>query len=111
MLRVGRAVVAGVCLWSRAGRNSAQLLLLEADNPICPIPDAPRGLNIVLTASSVPPAVERVRLGRWLFFDKRLSKDATISCASCPQPEHAFSQTTSVATGSGGSADVTHIYG
>ena len=50
----------------------------------------------------MPPSAERVRLGRWLFFDKRLSKDGTLSCASCHQPEHAFSQTTRVATGSAG---------
>jgi cytochrome c peroxidase len=43
-----------------------------------------------------------VRLGRWLFFDKRLSRDGTISCATCHQPEYAFSQTTRVATGIAG---------
>jgi cytochrome c peroxidase len=37
-----------------------------------------------------------------LFFDRRLSRDGTISCASCHQPEHAFSQTAPVATGIGG---------
>jgi cytochrome c peroxidase len=43
-----------------------------------------------------------VRLGRWLFFDRRLSRDGTIACASCHQPEFAFSQPTPVATGVGG---------
>ncbi|WP_175884275.1 cytochrome c peroxidase [Burkholderia sp. BCC0044] len=31
-----------------------------------------------------------IQLGQKIFFDKRLSADGTISCASCHQPEHAF---------------------
>jgi cytochrome c peroxidase len=42
----------------------------------------------------VPPenitTVEGVALGKKLFFDKRLSGDNTISCASCHQPEFSF---------------------
>ena len=34
--------------------------------------------------------VEGVELGRMLFYDKRLSKDSTISCASCHQQARAF---------------------
>lgn len=33
----------------------------------------------------------RVRLGEYLFFDARLSRDLSISCASCHDPEKAFS--------------------
>lgn len=33
----------------------------------------------------------RVALGKMLFFDKNLSKDKTVSCASCHSPETAFS--------------------
>ncbi|TNE55065.1 MAG: hypothetical protein EP338_04965 [Bacteroidetes bacterium] len=32
----------------------------------------------------------KVKLGKELFFDKRLSLDGTISCANCHQPERAF---------------------
>jgi cytochrome c peroxidase len=87
---------------STSDRDAVQVALLDADNPIRPIPDSPRGLDIDLNALRVPPASERVRLGRWLFFDKRLSKDGTISCATCHQTEHGFSQTTPVATGVAG---------
>ena len=38
-----------------------------------------------------PPVPERVRLGRWLFYDTRLSADGTVSCATCHVPERAFS--------------------
>jgi len=33
---------------------------------------------------------EKIALGRELFFDKRLSRDNSISCASCHHPEKAF---------------------
>ena len=34
----------------------------------------------------------RVGLGRILFFDKRLSRDRTVSCASCHDPKYGFSE-------------------
>lgn len=37
-----------------------------------------------------PPTVEKVELGRMLFFDKRLSADNTVACATCHAPEKAF---------------------
>jgi cytochrome c peroxidase len=80
----------------------------EASNPIVPIPDPPLGIGTdanqpsKLTEFSDPPTPERVRLGRWLFFDKRLSADNTISCASCHRPEHGFSEPTPTSTGVGG---------
>ena len=33
---------------------------------------------------------EKAELGRLLYFDKPLSKDNSISCASCHSPEHAY---------------------
>lgn len=41
----------------------------------------------------------RVELGKKLFFDPVLSKDYSISCASCHHPNKAFSDTTSVSKG------------
>ena len=45
-----------------------------------------------------PSTPEKVALGKKLFFDKRLSLDGTVSCASCHDPHKAFSDqlTTSV---------------
>ncbi|MBK8096289.1 MAG: cytochrome-c peroxidase [Planctomycetes bacterium] len=34
----------------------------------------------------------RVALGRLLFFEQRLSRDRTLSCASCHDPRHAFAE-------------------
>ena len=71
----------------------------ETANPIKPLPAGPLGTEIDLKALPEAPTPERVRLGRWLFYDTRLSADNTISCASCHRPEHAFSEPTPVSLG------------
>jgi cytochrome c peroxidase len=38
-----------------------------------------------------PQTPEKIALGEKLFFDGRLSADGTVACASCHQPERAFS--------------------
>jgi cytochrome c peroxidase len=38
-----------------------------------------------------PQSVEKVELGKMLFFDRRLSGDGTMSCATCHMPEQGFS--------------------
>jgi len=38
-----------------------------------------------------PLTAEKVAKGRQLFFDKRLSRDGTVACASCHDPARAFS--------------------
>jgi cytochrome c peroxidase len=48
------------------------------------------------------PIPARARLGRWLFYDTRLSRDATIACATCHRPAHAFSEPLPVSIGTGG---------
>jgi cytochrome c peroxidase len=32
-------------------------------------------------------SAEKVELGKLLYFDKRLSKDGTVSCATCHDPK------------------------
>ena len=71
----------------------------EAANPVKPLPKPPLGIDSSFDELKEPPTPERVRLGRWLFFDKRLSADGTISCATCHRPENAFSEPTPVSTG------------
>jgi len=55
-----------------------------------PVPDLPRDNPLI---------VERVSLGEKLFNDKRLSRDGTISCASCHQAEAAFTDRLPVSRG------------
>ena len=74
----------------------------ELENPLLPLPEPPLGSDVNLANLPEPPTPARVRLGRWLFFDNRLSADGTVSCATCHRPENAFSQPTAVSTGIGG---------
>jgi cytochrome c peroxidase len=49
-----------------------------------------------------PPTVETIALGRKLFYDPRLSKDNTVSCASCHNPNIGFTDGRAIARGVGG---------
>jgi len=52
----------------------------------------PLGLDLYVPVPEENPlTVEKIELGRRLFNDRRLSRDATIACASCHDPERAFS--------------------
>ncbi len=75
---------------------------LDAANPLTPIPEPPLGISQSFDDLEEPPTAERVRLGRWLFFDKRLSADDSASCPTCHRPENAFSEPTPVSTGING---------
>src|SRR5687768_13644738 len=48
----------------------------------------PLGLPPVPIPADNPPTAETVALGRKLFFDPVLSRDNTVSCASCHDPKH-----------------------
>src|SRR3954451_11610790 len=84
------------------GPNSGKL---EADNPLRALSPPPLGIDR-LEALPSPPAPARVRLGRWLFYDTRLSADGTVSCATCHVPERAFSNGTRFAKGVRGHAGI-----
>ncbi len=90
-----------VLMWGLIGGATAEAdkQALDADNPLRPLPTIPLGVNKTFDQLDKPPIPQRVRLGRWLFFDKRLSIDSTVSCATCHRPEHGFSEPTSVSTG------------
>ncbi|MEK6763983.1 MAG: cytochrome-c peroxidase [Nitrospirota bacterium] len=49
-----------------------------------------------------PLTVQKIELGRVLFFDKRLSKNNTIACASCHLAEKGFADGMPVSTGING---------
>ena len=46
-----------------------------------------------------PLTVEGVALGRWLFYEKRLSGNDSMSCASCHRPSSSFADPNSYSTG------------
>src|SRR5262245_27376367 len=60
----------------------------------------PLGLDLFMPVPEEnPPTPEKVTLGRRLFRDTRLSRDGTISCASCHDPARAFSVDRAIAFG------------
>ena len=63
---------------------------------------APLGLPPVPIPADDPPTANAVALGRKLFYDKRLSQDASLACASCHRPELAFTDGLRLSIGVGG---------
>jgi cytochrome c peroxidase len=60
----------------------------------------PLGLDLYLPVPDENPLTrERIALGRRLFTDRRLSRDRSIACSSCHDPERAFSDGRPVAIG------------
>ncbi|HUB82293.1 MAG TPA: cytochrome c peroxidase [Bryobacteraceae bacterium] len=53
-------------------------------------PKPPLGLPPVPWPADNPYSAGRVELGRYLFFDPRLSSNGKVACATCHPPEHAF---------------------
>jgi cytochrome c peroxidase len=50
----------------------------------------PQDFSFIPTPEDNPLSDKKIALGRQLFFDKRLSKDGTVSCANCHDPKRAF---------------------
>lgn len=70
------------------------LLLLAAAVTI------PLGLDLYMPVPEDNPlTAEKIELGRRLFFDRRLSRDGSVACASCHDPERAYSDGRAVAVG------------
>lgn len=62
----------------------------------------PVGLPEVTHPKDNPTSDAKVELGRMLYFDKRLSADNTVSCASCHDPKLGWSNNDATAVGVGG---------
>lgn len=64
--------------------------------------ESPAGLPPVYWPDDNPYSAQKAELGRLLYFDKRLSSDGTVACASCHSPAKAFTDGAAVSTGIGG---------
>jgi cytochrome c peroxidase len=65
-----------------------------------PLP-APLGIetdSMIIPADN-PMSAEKVELGKLLYFDKRLSKDGTVSCATCHDPKRGYTDQSPVSSG------------
>lgn len=65
----------------------------------------PQGFPTPVVPADNPMSAAKVELGRFLFYDERLSGNGTQSCASCHEQARAFSEGRALAVGSTG---VTH---
>ena len=64
---------------------------------------APLGLDAFIPVPETNPLTpEKVELGKRLFFDKRLSLDNSVACATCHDPKLAYTDTRKVAVGIAG---------
>ena len=66
------------------------------------IMEVPQGFPDIMHPVGNEYTIERWELGKKLFYDPILSKDGSISCASCHDPELAFSDDKSVSIGAFG---------
>lgn len=66
------------------------------------IMEVPQGFPDIEHPEGNEYTIERWELGKKLFYDPILSKDGSISCASCHDPSLAFSDNVSVSIGAGG---------
>ena len=65
------------------------------EGPVLPVGDpveiaVPLGLPPLEIPADNPPTAETIALGRRLYYDKGLSVDSTVSCASCHRPDAGF---------------------
>ncbi|RPH77796.1 MAG: cytochrome-c peroxidase [Nitrospiraceae bacterium] len=75
--------------------NPANCAPLDVEFPMWLKPGAGQAKDL----KDNPMTRAKIELGRQLFFDKRLSADNTISCASCHEPERGYTVSTRFAVG------------
>lgn len=69
---------------------------------------APLGLPPVPWPKDNPYTQKKAELGRLLYFDKRLSSNGTVSCATCHSVEHGFTDNRPIAVGIDGNKGTRH---
>lgn len=94
--RLTLTVAAGLCLVVYFfGPADGAMGQSENGPPIAPS----LGVPFAVHPFDNPATREKIDLGREIFFDKRLSRDNTISCATCHDPNHGFTDPHEVSIG------------
>lgn len=86
----------GVGLWPISGR---MISFAQGQQSTPYVLELPPGILEPIIPEDNPLSVEKVALGKTLYFDKRLSVDNTISCAACHDPRFGFADGKKVAEG------------
>jgi cytochrome c peroxidase len=87
--------MAGACALPAFLFLSLGVLSFAADRA----PAVPAGLPPLVWPASNPYSAEKAELGRYLYFDRRLSADGSVSCASCHDPQHGFTDGAALSSG------------
>jgi len=91
MVNIGTAVtVAVMLLVAGCDRSHQTTHRPDVNNPVDYVWELPEGFPVPLVPPDNPMTYEKIELGRQLFHDPRLSGDGSVSCATCHQPELAF---------------------
>jgi cytochrome c peroxidase len=69
--------------------------------PTAELAQAPLGLPPVPIPDDNPMTPEKIELGKLLYFDKRVSKDESVSCATCHDPKMAWTEHRATSEGIG----------
>lgn len=95
--------LAGACAWPLAAAAQQQGMKPETLKSGSMTIVLPLGLqaDAAYVPESNPLSLEKVNLGKLLYFDPRISKDKTISCASCHNPYHGFADPAATSAGVG----------
>ncbi len=94
--------------WCLAGAVCGLVLLVagwaaeSAESGHASPPKPPLGLPPVPVPADNPITPAKVELGKLLYFDQRLSRDGTISCATCHDPKMAWAEHSATSKGIGG---------
>ncbi len=98
MLRYGWWGLAGMLLVVVVQSAGLQSDAAGAESAVA-LPKVPLGLPPLPPTPDNPLTAEKVELGKLLYFDKRVSKDGTVSCATCHDPKMAWAEHTPTSEG------------
>lgn len=98
--RIGVFLAAAAAVLAQSGPTSAGEEVVSGDYRLA----LPLGLqkDAAYVPGANPMSTAKIALGRHLYFDTRLSRDDTVSCATCHDPGHGFAEPRKTSTGVGG---------
>lgn len=83
---------------AKAPIELAQATAPKVESPAA-VGEVPLGLPAISIPSDNPMTPEKIELGKMLYFDKRVSKDGSVSCATCHDPTMAWTEHEPTSTG------------
>ena len=95
-----KSLLIGICLLLFLACRKAQQVDVNVEPE--PLLSIPQGFPAPAFPVGNEFTAARFALGKRLFYDVVMSRDSSVSCASCHAPAHAFSDTVALSPGAGG---------